>query len=61
MVHGGVDTFGVGVDLSRRVCIWRDEATRTPKVGRCRTPVEWVRANDYPTWVDGVIVGAHLC
>ena len=49
MVCGGVDTFGAGVDLLRWVCAWIDGATRTPKVRE-------VRANNYLTWVEGVIV-----
>ena len=59
MVRGGIDTFGAGVDLSRRIRAWRDEVTRTPKVSGCWTPVEGVHANDYPTWVERVIVGVH--
>ncbi|GFZ04958.1 hypothetical protein Acr_17g0005300 [Actinidia rufa] len=52
MVHGGIYTFGAGVDLSRRVRAWRDEVTRTPEVRGCRTSVEGVRANDFLTWVE---------
>ena len=59
MVRGSVDTFRAGVDLSRRVRAWRDEATRTLNVRGCRTPVEGVHANDYPIWVEGVLVGVH--
>ena len=43
MVRGGVDTFGAGVDLSRRVRSWRDEVTRTSNLGGAGHSVEGVR------------------